>query len=292
MRVLVTGVTGQVGGCLTALPPPPGVAWIPAGRDTLDLAEPERIEVAVEHLAPDVVINCGAYTAVDKAESEPELADRINHLGAGALAAACGRRGLVMVQLSTDYVFDGTKPAPYQPDDPVGPLCAYGVSKEAGERAVRAGCLRHIILRTSWVYGPHGSNFVRTMLRLGEERDELRVVADQHGTPTSAVELAGALASLAGRLADGWQAPAGTWHLTAEGYTTWHGFAEAIFDIAAPITGHRPHVAAVTTAEYRTPARRPANSRLDCSATRRDLGLALRPWRAPLATVVNAILSE
>lgn len=292
MRVLVTGVTGQVGGCLVARTPPPGIEWIPAGRDTLDLAEPDMIDGVIGRLAPDMVVNCGAYTAVDRAESEPELADRVNHLGAGALAASCGRHGLIMIQLSTDYVFDGTKQAPYLPDDPVGPLCAYGISKEAGERAVRAGCPRHVILRTSWVYGPHGGNFVRTMLRLGRERDELRVVADQHGTPTSAMELAGALASFAGRMEEGWQPPSGTWHLTAEGYTTWHGFAEAIFDIAAPITGRRPHVAAVTTAEYRTPARRPANSRLDCSATRRDLGLALRPWREPLAPVVKAILSE
>ncbi len=292
MRVLVTGVTGQVGGCLVERTPPPGIDWIAAGREVLDLAEPEPIDAVIERLAPELVINCAAYTAVDRAESEPGAADRVNHLGAGALARACGRRGLAMIQLSTDYVFDGTKPAPYQPDDPVAPLCVYGASKEAGERAVRAGCPRHLILRTSWVYGPRGGNFVRTMLRLGREREALRVVADQHGTPTSAVELAGALAALAGRMADGWRAPAGTWHLTAEGHTTWHGFAEAIFDHAAPTTGRRPRVEPVTTAEYRTAARRPANSRLGCQATRGDLGLALGPWRDALAPVVTAILSE
>jgi len=292
MRVLVSGVTGQVGGCLVTLPPPAGVDWIAAGRDTLDLSEPETIDVVIGRLAPDMVVNCGAYTAVDQAESEPELADRVNHLGAGALAAACGRRDLTMIQLSTDYVFDGTKPAPYTPDDTVGPLGAYGRSKEAGERAVRAACPRHIILRTSWVYGPRGRNFVRTMLRMGQECETLRVVADQQGTPTSAVELAGALAGLVARMAAGWRAPAGTWHLTAQGYTNWHGFAEAIFDVAAPLTGRRPRVDAVTTAEYRTAACRPANSRLDCTATRRDLDLALGPWRDPIAPVVNAILSE
>lgn len=292
MRVLVTGATGQIGGCLTALAPPPGVEWIATGRDTLDLAEPDRIEAAVGRLAPDFVVNCGAYTAVDRAESEPELADRINHLGAGALAEACGRRDIAMLQLSTDYVFDGTSPVPYRPDDPVAPLGAYGASKEAGERAVRAGCPRHLILRTSWVYGPRGHNFVRTMLRLGRERDVLRVVADQHGAPTSAVELAAALAALAGRTAEGWRPPAGTWHLTAAGHTTWHGFAEAIFDVAAPRTGRRPRVEPIATSEFPTPAARPANSRLDCAATRRELGLALGPWRDALAPVVNAILSE
>lgn len=292
MRVLVTGVTGQVGGCLVGLPPPSGIEWIAAARGILDLAEPELIEAVIERLAPELVVNCAAYTAVDRAESEPEIADRVNHLGAGALARACGRRDLAMIQLSTDYVFDGTKAAPYQPDDPVGPLGVYGASKEAGERAVRAGCPRHLILRTSWVYGPSGGNFVRTMLRLGQERDALRVVADQYGAPTSAVELAGALASLAGRMAAGWRAPAGTWHLTAAGSTTWHGFAEAIFDHAAPATGRRPRVEPVSTAEYRTAAPRPANSRLDCRATRGDLGLALGPWRDALAPVVDAILSE
>jgi len=292
MRVLVTGVTGQVGGCLLDLPPPAGIEWVPAGRELLDLAEPDRIAAAVERLAPDLVINCAAYTAVDRAESEPELADLVNHQGAAALAGACARLDAAMIQLSTDYVFDGTKPAPYLPDDPVAPLGAYGASKEAGERAVRAACPRHLILRTSWVYGPRGHNFVRTMLRLGRERDRLAIVADQQGAPTSAVALAGALAALSGRMAAGWRPPPGTWHLTAAGHTSWQSFAEAIFEIAEPRTGRRPVVEPIATADFPTPARRPANSRLDCSATERELGLALGPWRDALGPVVNSILSE
>jgi len=289
-RAVVTGVSGQVGGRLAASTPPAGVAWVLAGRTVLDLARPETLAAALDALAPDVLINCAAYTAVDRAESEPELAFAVNAAAPGALAAACAARGVPMLHVSTDYVFDGFKAGAWTRDDPVAPLGVYGASKEAGERAVRAALPRHLILRTSWVYAARGSNFVRTMLRLGAERDALAVVADQRGCPTAAADIAAALAALVGRLARGEELAWGTWHFAGEGETTWHGFAEAIFDLAEPVWGRRPTVRPIATTDYPTPARRPANSVLDCAETVATLGIAARPWRDALAAVVGEIL--
>jgi dTDP-4-dehydrorhamnose reductase len=182
MRVLVTGITGQVGGALVARPAPDGMNWIPAGRDRVDLSAPASIAAAIEALAPDAVVNPAAYTAVDAAETDRETAFRVNRDGPAARAAACATRGIPLLQVSTDYVFDGTGSRPYRPSDPVAPLGVYGASKQEGEEAVRSTLAHHVILRTAWVYAAAGKNFVNTMLRVGAERDELRVVADRPTT--------------------------------------------------------------------------------------------------------------
>lgn len=292
MRVLVTGVTGQVGGALVRLAGEgagEGIEIVGVGRDRLDLAQPGRIDGALDAVRPDLVVNPAAYTAVDKAEQERDLAFAINRDGPAALAASCAERGIGLVHVSTDYVFDGTGTRPYRPEDPVAPLGVYGASKEAGETAIRHALEDHLILRTAWVYAARGGNFMNTMLRVGKDRDELKVVADQHGTPTAAVDIAGAILALirARRAGDG-VAP-GTYHYTADGETTWHGFAEAIFERVGPVWGRRPTVHAITTAEYPTPARRPGYSVLDSSALTAALpSLPHRSWQAALDEVFAA----
>lgn len=290
MRVLVTGVTGQVGGALIAGVAPDGMTWIAAGRDRLDLSAPDTVATAVAALAPDAVVNPAAYTAVDAAETDAETAFRVNRDGPAALAAACAARGIPLIHLSTDYVFDGTGRRPYRTDDPVAPLGVYGASKEAGEQAVRATLADHIILRTAWVYAAEGKNFVNTMLRVGADRDELRVVADQHGTPTNAGDIAAAIATLLAARRDG-SAVRGTFHYTASGETTWQGLAEAVFRRAGRHWGRRPVVQPITTADYPTPARRPAYSVLD-NAALDDAVAAVprRPWEAALNAVLDTRL--
>lgn len=291
MRVLVTGITGQVGGALVARAAPAGMEWLAAGRDRIDLSAPETMARALDAMAPDAVVNPAAYTAVDAAEGDREAAFRINRDGPAALAVACAELGIPLIHLSTDYVFDGTGTRPYRPDDPVAPLGVYGASKEAGERAIRAVHADHVILRTAWVYAATGKNFVNTMLRLGAERDDLRVVADQRGTPTPAGDIADALAAiLAARRAG--TAIRGTFHYTADGETTWHGLAEAVFERAARHWGRRPVVHPIATADYPTPAARPAYSVLDNAAL--DTALARpvprRSWRAALDAVLDVRL--
>lgn len=269
MRVLVTGATGQVGGALVRLATEArsaGLEIVGVGRDRLDLAQPGRIDGALDAVRPDIVVNPAAYTAVDKAEQERELAFAVNRDGPAALAAACAERKIGLIHVSTDYVFDGTGTRPYGPGDPVAPLGVYGASKEAGERAIRHAIEDHLILRTAWVYAARGGNFMNTMLRIGRDRDELRVVADQHGTPTAAVDIAAAIIALITAGRDGSTVVRGTHHYTASGETTWHGFAEAIFERAAPYWGKRPTVQAITTADFPTPAKRPAYSVLDSEA--------------------------
>ena len=288
MRVLVTGITGQVGGALVAHPAA-GIEWIPAGRDRIDLSAPGTVAAAVDALAPDAVVNPAAYTAVDKAEEDSETAFRVNRDGPAALAAACAARGIPLIHLSTDYVFDGTGTRPYRSDDPVAPLGVYGTSKEAGERAVREALDDHVILRTAWVYAAEGKNFVNTMLRVGAERDELRVVADQRGTPTAADDIATAITALLAARRDG-GAVRGTFHCTAAGETTWHGLAEAVFRRAERHWGRRPTVQPIATADYPTPARRPAYSVLDNGTLDTALaGTAAVPRRS-WETALNAVL--
>lgn len=290
MRVVVTGITGQVGGALAAAGGD-GLELVPAGRDRIDLADPDGIPAAVDALAPDAVVNPAAYTAVDKAEEEPKLAFTVNRDGPAALARACAARGIPLVHLSTDYVFDGSGDRPYRPDDPVAPLGVYGASKEAGERAVREALDDHVILRTAWVYAAEGRNFVNTMLRVGADRDELRVVDDQRGTPTAATDIAGAvLAILQARLrGDG---ISGTFHYTAAGETTWHGLAEAIFDRAERHWGRRPVVRAIATSEYPTPAARPAYSVLDVSGLEAQVAVPRRDWAVALDAVLDQRLGQ
>ncbi|GAB4181466.1 MAG: dTDP-4-dehydrorhamnose reductase [Thalassobaculales bacterium] len=272
MRVLVTGAGGQVGRALLATAWPPGWRVAGATRAALDVTAPDPA------IDADIVVNCAAYTAVDRAEADAAAARLANAVAPARLAAACARTGAVLIQLSTDYVFDGTGRRPYREDDPVNPLSVYGATKEAGERAVRAALERHVILRTSWVYDATGSNFLNTMLRLFRERPRLTVVDDQHGAPTLAADIAAAIAAIA-RQPGAW----GTYHFTAAGETTWHGFATAIRDHL----GSGPEIAAIPSSAYPTPARRPLNSRLDCTKVEAAFAIARRPWQAGLAAVMK-----
>jgi dTDP-4-dehydrorhamnose reductase len=288
MKLLVLGAGGQVGHQLSRLAWPADYQIAAFDRAGVDITQGDAVAAAFERERPDIVINAAAYTAVDRAETEPDAAWAGNCTGPGHLAAACHAAGIPLIHISTDYVFDGSKQGPYREDDPVDPLGVYGHSKEAGDRAVREALPQHVILRTAWVYSAHGHNFVKTMLRVAAERPVLRVVADQTGSPTSAADIAGAIAAIVRRVAAGdrhW----GTYHFAGAGEVTWHGFAEAIFELAAPWRGAPPKVEAITTADYPTPARRPANSVLDCRHIGEVFGIVPRPWREALAEVIGEL---
>jgi dTDP-4-dehydrorhamnose reductase len=286
-RVLITGATGQLGTELARAAWPAGLSPHVVGRETLDLADPEQAAEVVRTGGYALVINPAAYTAVDKAEQEEDLATRVNGDGPRALAMACTDAGIPLIHVSTDYVFDGAKDGPYTEDDAVAPTSAYGRSKLAGEVAVRAECPRHVIVRTAWVFSAHGKNFVKTMLRLAAEKPELRVVADQHGNPTAAHDIARALVEIARRIVlEGRDDAFGTYHFAGAGPITWHGFAEAIVAAQAVNTGRRPPVHPITTAEFPTPARRPANSVLSTAKLEAMFGITPRPWPETLAEVL------
>jgi len=289
VRLLLVGANGQVGHALVRSLAPLGelVATTRSGRledeapcETLDLADLDAIAPLVARVRPDAVVNAAAYTAVDRAEDEAELAFRINAQATERLASACAHGDVPLVHYSTDYVFDGRGSRPYREEDPTAPLGVYGQSKREGEIAIARSGARHLILRTAWVYGLHGQNFLRTMLRVGAERDELRVVADQHGCPTPAWLIADTTAAI---LRQG-IAESGIRHLVASGQTTWHGFADAIFDEAFKqgLIARRPAVAPIATAEYPTRAQRPAYSVLDTSRLREEYALDLPGWRDAL----------
>lgn len=296
MKILLFGANGQVGHELRRALAPLGDivcttrSGLLAGATRCEVADfdtPKSLPPLIERVAPDVVVNAAAYTAVDKAESEPGAAFRANAESPGEIARACARCNALLVHYSTDYVFDGTGTRPYREDDPVSPLGVYGESKLAGEEAIRASGARHMIFRTAWVYADHGRNFLLTMLRLGTEREELRVVADQIGTPTPAALIADVTSQV---LAHQPQV-SGTWHLTASGQTSWHGFAEAIFDraLGAGLIHRRPLVVPIKTIEYPTPARRPAYSCLDNSRLRDDFGVVFPDWRNGLDRILGQL---
>jgi dTDP-4-dehydrorhamnose reductase len=287
---LVTGGIGQLGTELQRFAWPDGWEIIAPSPEELDLVDSDAITAYVASRPWDVVINGAAYTAVDKAESDVVVAWQVNALAPAAFAAATKAAGIPIVQVSTDYVFAGNAEGAYRPDAPVGPLGVYGASKEGGEQAVRTANPRHAIVRTAWVVSAHGNNFVKTMLRVGAERPELKVVADQHGAPTTAQDLAAAVATIAIRLVEDADAPTGTWHFSNAGATTWHGFATEIFAQAAVRGGPSPTVLPITTAEFPTPARRPANSLMDSSAITRDFGIVPRPWQAALSDILDELL--
>ena len=306
MKTLLLGANGQLGRSLIE---DGGLAargeLVAASRDgrrydnlhieTADLSAPDSLSALLNRVRPDVIVNAAAYTAVDRAEQEEALATRVNGEAVGALGRWAAAHGTLVIHYSTDYVFDGTATAPYPVDAPTAPLGAYGRSKLAGERALRDSGATHFIFRTAWVYAPHGHNFLRTMLRVGAERDELRVVADQLGAPTStALIVAGTLAALdAWQTADAGQRRAlvGTHHLVASGHTSWHGFAGAIFAGAVErgLIARAPHVAAIDTSDYPTPAQRPAWSVLDNAGFQRSFGYALGDWQTGLNDVLDAL---
>lgn len=290
--ILLTGAGGQVAWEIERRAAGAGLSIRALSRAELDISDNKAAHSMVAATSPRVIINAAAYTAVDKAESDKDRAFDVNRDGPGHLAAACAAREITLVHLSTDYVFDGQSKDPYVEEDFTVPLGVYGESKLAGEAVVRAFLDRHVILRTAWVYGVHGNNFVKTMLRLGRERDILRVVDDQRGSPTFAGDIADALLVIARRvISEALPEEAyGTFHYTGGGAVTWHGFAEQIFDLAAPSLGRRPQVEAITTAEYPTPAKRPANSVLDCSKIGRTYGIMQRPWEESLKEMLTKTL--
>jgi dTDP-4-dehydrorhamnose reductase len=291
-RILVTGAAGQVGRELMALPPSPDLELIGADRGALDIRRADQVLAAMTYARAELVINLAAYTAVDKAEDEPLEAMAINRDGAGLLAQTCQRRGVALIHVSTDYVFDGAQPGAWQPHDETAPLSTYGRSKAEGEELVRDALREHVILRTSWVHGAHGRNFVRTMLgRLGQAA-ELRIVDDQRGCPTAAVDLARALAVIARVVLADPIAVAGTYHYCNSGCTTWYRFAQAIFARAKGHGHEPPRLVPIPTSEYPTRARRPANSELDCTSTLATFAVARPSWRDSLPPVVDALLKR
>ena len=254
-----------------------GLPAMVLSRAQLDIADRSDVVSVLTRTRPALVVNAAAYTKVDLAETNVEEARRTNEIGPAVLAAACAAAQVPMVHMSTDYVFDGSKEGAYRETDAVCPINVYGRTKAAGEQAVRSALDRHIILRTSWMYSEFGPNFLKTILRLATTRDELQVVADQRGAPTSAREIADAILHIAPRLIRGddvW----GTYHFTADGITTWHGFASRAVAIQAPLTGRNPRVTAITTADYHTAARRPTNSRFDCGLFAKVFGICGRHW--------------
>jgi dTDP-4-dehydrorhamnose reductase len=292
VRVLVFGAGGQVGRELCRAAWPGSFEIIPLDRNAADITKAAAASAVIARERSDLVINLAAYTAVDRAESEPEAAWAVNCAGAAHIAAVCGEGGPPLVHLSTDYVFDGRKSEPYREGDTVNPLNVYGRSKEAGERAVRAAAPRHIILRTAWVYGAYGANFVKTMLRLGAERPVLRVVADQRGCPTAAADIASALIAIARQIERGgteW----GTFHFAAAGSTSWHGFAEEILGLARRLeawpSGSGPRLEPITTDQYPSAAQRPMNSVLDCRKIA-AFGISPPPWRSSIPAVVRELI--
>jgi len=306
-RVLLFGRSGQLGGELVrqfglrtgtrsaivagaALLPQPAYELTALDRAACDLSDPDAVHAAIARAKPQVIVNAAAWTAVDRAEAEPDACHRINAGAPEAMAAAARDSGALLVHYSTDYVFDGSARQPYREDDPVGPLGAYGHSKLAGEQAITASGCAAVILRTSWVYGLTGQNFLRTMLRLAGEREEIGVVDDQQGSPTWSRSLARATLQLLDRHAcdpASWPGVSGLYHATASGSTTWFGFASAIFE-QAPGLARRPRLRPLATADYPLPAPRPAWSVLDCGRLQARFGITLPGWREALSECLAA----
>jgi dTDP-4-dehydrorhamnose reductase len=289
-RILIVGAYGQVGRELQRSFADAGEI-ITRDRDTVDLAVPDQVRSMVRSIAPDIILNASAYTAVDRAESEPEVAMAVNAQAPGILAEEALRMGALLVHYSTDYVFDGSKTSPWVETDKPNPVNVYGATKLAGEEAIREVGGKYLIFRTSWVYGPHGSNFLLSMLRLGRERDSLNIVDDQVGAPTTSVELADATRTIVNGVLTGqfgnvpdW---AGLYHMTCGGSVSWCGFARAIFASAGTLLhGKIPTVNAITSAEYPTAAKRPRNSVLSNERLNTHFGVQLAPWEAALYAVL------
>jgi dTDP-4-dehydrorhamnose reductase len=286
-RILLTGIHGQVGWELLRTLQPLGMV-IALDRTQLDLTHPDRLRAVLREVNPAIIVNPAAYTAVDKAESEADLAIAINATAPGVLADAAKQQDALLIHYSTDYVFDGSNPAPYVEDDITCPINAYGRSKLAGEQAIQASGCRHLIFRTSWIYGMRGQNFLRTMLRLAEERDALRIVADQIGAPTWSRMIAETTAlALAG-----YPGQQGLYHLAAAGATSWHGFATAIISTAhhLGLLQKSPSIRRIASADFPTTARRPANSRLNCDRLLNDFKLQQPDWASELQLCLDSAL--
>lgn len=293
MRLAVTGTQGQLARCLVQAAPAREIEVVALGRPVLDLGDPDTIFPAFAGVRPDVVVSAAAYTAVDQAETEPDLVHQVNARGAGLVAEAAARLGVPVIQMSTDYVFDGRKATPYIETDAVAPVSVYGASKLAGERAVATATPDHAILRTSWVYSPFGHNFVKSMLRLASSRDELAVVGDQIGNPSSALDLAEAVLTVARSLMEHPEDAElrGIFHLSGNGETNWADLARAVLRRSEARGGPFATVCTITTADYPTPAVRPTNSRLDCSKLAARYGVRMPSWQDSVDVVVDRLLA-
>jgi dTDP-4-dehydrorhamnose reductase len=293
LRIIVIGKQGQVAQALVERGLGQQVGIVCIGRPEVDLTEPDTVARAIEAARGSVIVNAAAYTAVDKAETEPDIALRVNAGGAQAVAEAAARTGRPIVQISTDYVFDGALERPYREHDPVGPVNVYGRTKLEGERAVALANPRHVIVRTSWVYSPFGANFIKTMLRLGLTRRSIQVVGDQWGAPTSAFDIADALLHIARRLVAQPENTAlhGVFHMTASGETNWAGFAAVVFEQASRHGRAPVQIEPIAAAQYPTPARRPANSRLDVGHLQNVYCVALPEWRVSVRACVSRLMS-
>lgn len=292
VHILVTGGGGQLGLELVAADWPESVVIHAPGRDTLDLSDPVSIRAVFASRPFAAVINSGAWTAVDKAETEVAAAFAANALGPAVLAELANAADIPLVQVSTDYVFDGSAAGPYQEDDPVAPLGVYGGSKLAGELAVRTGAPRSVVLRTAWVLSPHRANFLKTMLRLAADRPTLRVVDDQYGCPTSARDIARVIRAIVLRMITEPDAPTGIYHFVNDGRTSWAGLAREILRLSGEGGGPSAEVEGITTADYPTPARRPANSTLSTAKLAHDYGVVPRPWQEAVAEIVAELHPE
>jgi len=290
MRIVLFGAGGQVGRELSEIAWPKGLALLPFERQTVDITDVAAVWRVISRSRAALAINMAAYTAVDHAETEPQKARMINALGARNVAAACRRANAALVHVSSDYVFSGEKPDAYCEADAVSPINVYGQTKAEGETLIRNELEQHIILRTSWIFGARGQNFVKSMLRLGADRPVLPVVSDQRGCPTAAADIAAAVVAICRRIAGG-DHPWGTYHFAGAPATTWDEFATAIFELSAARGGPRSRVEPISTAEYPTLARRPANSALDCSRIASRLGIEAPQWRAGLDAMLSQLLA-
>ena len=290
-RFLVLGGQGQLGRELQCMSKSDDIDMILMGKREADVTDRNVIRRAVEGFAPDVVVNAAAYTQVDEAESQQEAAWNVNCIGAGFVATACAAAGIPLIHISTDYVFDGEKRSPYTETDLPGPLCAYGLSKEAGERAVRSSWSKHVILRTGWLYGRHGRNFLKMVMKLAVERDKLWIVSDQLGNPTTTEDLATGIMVAGSKVLEGsglW----GTYHFAGCGAASRYEFARGIVRAQAAVTGRHPVVAAIQTTEYPTLAKRPPNSRLDSSRFYSSFGMRARSWETQVSGLVEAVFHD
>jgi dTDP-4-dehydrorhamnose reductase len=290
-RILVFGGSGQLGLDLARISAKRGVELRALSRSQADITDLSGVTSAIGDFKPSLVVNAAAYTKVDDAEVEREAAERANITGPRVLAQACDAAGVPLLHISSDYVFDGTKSGAYVESDPVAPIGFYGSTKAQGEDAVRAAQKRHIILRVSWLYGEYGNNFLKTVLRLASQRDEIGVVADQHGCPTSTRDLANAIFRVSERIAAR-EDLFGTYHFAGDGITTWYGFASAAIGKYNELAAGAVRVKAITTADYPTRTKRPVNSALDCTKFERSFGFRGQPWRTEVEEISEILLRQ
>lgn len=292
MKMLITGAHGQLGREIIDVTQSKGCPVQAPAEDDLDITDLEKVDHVITDLQPDLVINTAAYTQVDQAETEEALAFKVNKTGCTNLARICAKNKIPLVHISTDYVFDGQKGTPYVETDPISPMGVYGRSKAEGEAEIRSILKEHIILRTSWLYGFHGQNFVKTMLNLATGKNEIRVVADQYGSPTNATDLARTILTVADQLQTGSDSDWGTYHYCGQGIISWHTFAEGIMDFARLNPGMKPpRVEPVETADYPTRAARPPYSALDCRRIRKHFKISPQPWQQSLETTIQRLLA-